>query len=213
MDQHRLSPRGQHGLRSRAQRLQPSGIPSVIEAGEERRAAGLRSVGALEPGIRCKPARAVLRVHPERARGIGSDRHEQEGRVICHGERIKARNRAGKWRGPFRLPLRAVSRTNPLRMAEPRRTAGANTDGATYAPAGALTITRAATTQREIDGLPDPLTIDLSRVERMDTVGAWILYRTKRDRGAKIVGAGETEASLLEQVSEYDVPSRVRPEQ
>ena len=98
-------------------------------------------------------------------------------------------------------------------MAEPRRTAGANTDGATYAPAGALTITRAATTQREIDGLPDPLTIDLSRVERMDTVGAWILYRTKRDRGAKIVGAGETEASLLEQVSEYDVPSRVRPEQ
>ena len=35
--------------------------------------------------------------------------------------------------------------------------------GSIYRVAGALTITRAATTQREIDALPDPLTIDLSR--------------------------------------------------
>ena len=71
-------------------------------------------------------------------------------------------------------------------MPDHKRTAVERADGAIYRPAGALTITRAATTQREIDALPDPLTIDLSNVERMDTVGAWIIYRTVRDRGAKV---------------------------
>ena len=54
---------------------------------------------------------------------------------------------------------------------------------------GALTITRAGTTAREIDAQPDPLVIDVSGVDRIDTVGAWLLYRTERDRGARIVGA------------------------
>jgi phospholipid/cholesterol/gamma-HCH transport system permease protein len=86
-------------------------------------------------------------------------------------------------------------------------------DGSVYRVAGALTITRAATTQREIDGLPDPLTIDLGQVERMDTVGAWIIYRTVRDRGAKVIGASRDEVSLLEQVEEFDKPTRVVPEE
>ena len=41
------------------------------------------------------------------------------------------------------------------------------------------------TTAREAD----PLVIDLSGVEKMDTVGAWLVYRTVRDRGAKVTGA------------------------
>ena len=86
-------------------------------------------------------------------------------------------------------------------------------DGGTFVATGALTITRAASTQREIDGLPDPLTIDLTGVERMDTVGAWLVYRAVRDRSAKVVGASRDETSLLEQVANYDVPARVRPEQ
>ena len=94
-------------------------------------------------------------------------------------------------------------------MPDDKRNAGENADGATYRPAGALTITKAATTQREIDALPDPLTIELSRVERMDTVGAWIIYRAMRDRGAKVEGGSEIETSLLDQVSEYDVVFRV----
>ncbi len=98
-------------------------------------------------------------------------------------------------------------------MPDQKRTADGSTHGATYRPAGALTITRAATTQREIDALADPLTIDLSGIERMDTVGAWIIYRAVRDRGAKVSGGSEIETSLLDQVSEYDVPVRVRPEQ
>jgi phospholipid/cholesterol/gamma-HCH transport system permease protein len=85
--------------------------------------------------------------------------------------------------------------------------------GSLYRVAGALTITRAATTQREIDALPDPLTIDLSEIERMDTVGAWIVYRTVRDRGAKVIGASRDEVSLLKQVGEFDKPTRVVPDE
>jgi phospholipid/cholesterol/gamma-HCH transport system permease protein len=85
--------------------------------------------------------------------------------------------------------------------------------GSVYRVAGSLTITRAATTQREIDALPDPLTIDLSEIDRMDTVGAWIVYRTVRDRGAKVIGASRDEVSLLQQVGEFDKPTRVVPDE
>ena len=98
-------------------------------------------------------------------------------------------------------------------MAEDEHISAGATDGAVYRVAGSLTITRAATTQRELAELPDPLTIDLSRVERMDTVGAWVIYRTIRDRGAKVVGASRDEVSLLKEVAEFDHPTRVIPEQ
>ena len=78
---------------------------------------------------------------------------------------------------------------------------------------GALTITRAASLQREIDAEPDPLTFDLSGVERMDTVGAWLVYRAVRDRGAKVTGASPEAASLLEQVGEFDKPVQVYPDE
>ena len=84
--------------------------------------------------------------------------------------------------------------------------------GSVYRVAGALTITRAATTQREIDSLADPVTIDLSEINRMDTVGAWIVYRTVRDRGAKVIGASRDEVSLLKQVADFDAPTQVHPE-
>jgi phospholipid/cholesterol/gamma-HCH transport system permease protein len=98
-------------------------------------------------------------------------------------------------------------------MADRDRQEGEHPNGSVYRVAGALTITRAATTQREIDALPDPLTIDLSEINRMDTVGAWIIYRTVRDRGAKVIGASRDEVSLLEQVGEFDKPARVLPEE
>lgn len=86
-------------------------------------------------------------------------------------------------------------------------------DGEPYRLSGALTITRAATTAREIDAQPDPLVIDLSGVERIDTVGAWLIYRTVRDRGAKVIGAGPDTRNLLDQLAEFDKPTRVRPEE
>jgi phospholipid/cholesterol/gamma-HCH transport system permease protein len=86
-------------------------------------------------------------------------------------------------------------------------------DGSTYRMAGSITIARAASTAREIEAEPDPLTIDLSQVERMDTVGAWLVYRTVRDRNAKVVGASAESQSLLDQVAEADKPAKVRPEE
>ena len=85
--------------------------------------------------------------------------------------------------------------------------------GSVYRVAGTVNIARAATTQREIDALPDPLTIDLSDINRMDTVGAWIVYRTVRDRGAKVIGASRDEVSLLKEVAQFDVPTRVVPDE
>jgi phospholipid/cholesterol/gamma-HCH transport system permease protein len=85
--------------------------------------------------------------------------------------------------------------------------------GSVYRVAGPITISRAATTQREIDALPDPLTIDLSNIDRMDTVGAWIIYRTVRDRGARVIGASRDEVSLLKEVGQFDVPTRVIPDE
>jgi phospholipid/cholesterol/gamma-HCH transport system permease protein len=111
------------------------------------------------------------------------------------------------------LPVWVISRTKPPKMSDHERASAATRDGAIYRVAGQLTIIRAATTQRELDDLPDPLTIDLSEVGRMDTVGAWMIYRTARDRQAKIVGASKQDQALLDQVAEYDRPARVYPEQ
>src|SRR5689334_18210895 len=85
--------------------------------------------------------------------------------------------------------------------------------GSIYRVAGTINIARAATTLREIEACPDPLTIDLSEINRMDTVGAWIVYRTVRDRGAKVIGASRDEVSLLKQVGEFDVPTQVVPDE
>ncbi|MDQ3143407.1 MAG: ABC transporter permease [Pseudomonadota bacterium] len=86
-------------------------------------------------------------------------------------------------------------------------------DANIYRAVGALTITRAASTQREIDATADPLTIDLTGVDKIDTVGAWLVHRAARDRSAKVVGASAGTKKLLEQVAEADHPGRVRPEE
>ena len=85
--------------------------------------------------------------------------------------------------------------------------------GATYHMVGALTISRAASTEREIAAEPDPLTLDLSQVSRMDTVGAWLVHRTVRDRSARVVGASPEAKALLEQVAEADNPVQVHPDE
>ena len=90
---------------------------------------------------------------------------------------------------------------------------GEEADGNVYRCVGSLTITRAASTQREIDEMPDPLLLDLSQVEKMDTVGAWLIHRAVRDRHAKVTGAGRDHEELLAQVADADRPVRVRPEE
>ncbi len=54
--------------------------------------------------------------------------------------------------------------------------------------------------------------IDLSEVGRMDTIGAWLVHRTSRDRNAEIRGADKGHKALLDQVAQYDQPVKVRPD-
>jgi phospholipid/cholesterol/gamma-HCH transport system permease protein len=82
-----------------------------------------------------------------------------------------------------------------------------------YRCVGSITIARAGSTQRELEAVPDPLTIDLSGVEKMDTVGAWLIYRTVRDRGAKVINVSRDVCGLLDQVADFDNPVQVRPEE
>jgi phospholipid/cholesterol/gamma-HCH transport system permease protein len=85
-------------------------------------------------------------------------------------------------------------------------------DGEILRCSGALTIARAGSTARELETMADGMTIDLSEVERMDTVGAWLVYRSERDRGAKLTGASPEFAALIDQVRNADRPMRVRPD-
>jgi phospholipid/cholesterol/gamma-HCH transport system permease protein len=54
--------------------------------------------------------------------------------------------------------------------------------------------------------------LDLSGVGRMDTIGAWIIHRTARDRDARITGLQEDHETLLRQVEQADQPVKVRPD-
>ncbi|MBK6708188.1 MAG: ABC transporter permease [Sphingomonadales bacterium] len=46
--------------------------------------------------------------------------------------------------------------------------------------------------------------IDLSQIDHIDTVGAWLVYRTARDHGAQIVGADSDAQRLIAAVSGSD---------
>ncbi len=87
-------------------------------------------------------------------------------------------------------------------------------DGATaLAFTGSLTL-------KHLGTLPERLaarsatkvaTVDLSAVERIDTVGAWLVHRIVRDDDADITGASEDTERLIEAVGRGDCDMRVRP--
>jgi phospholipid/cholesterol/gamma-HCH transport system permease protein len=114
---------------------------------------------------------------------------------------------------PRALAGRAEFAQSPARMAAPDHPSETLDHGNIYRCVGSMTIARAASTEREIKAVPDPLIIDLSKVGRMDTVGAWLIYRSIRDRGAKVQGASPGVEKLLEQLAEADRPVRIRPEE
>lgn len=86
-------------------------------------------------------------------------------------------------------------------------------DDAVLHVAGRLTLARLGDVPDDIKELVGTVrVIDLSKVERMDTVGAWLVHRTARDNGAEIVGASEQAERLLAEVAAADQPVRIRPE-
>jgi phospholipid/cholesterol/gamma-HCH transport system permease protein len=79
---------------------------------------------------------------------------------------------------------------------------------------GNLTLARIRKMAERLDEVRQPgLTLDISDVGRMDTVGAWLLYKIVRDEGAELRGATADQQVLLDHVAEADRPVKVRPEQ
>ena len=79
---------------------------------------------------------------------------------------------------------------------------------------GPLTLARIGTLPDRLEGLANgrPMTLDLSQIERMDTVGAWLVYRLARRTEADVTGADPHMEALLEQVAAADQPVKVRPD-
>src|SRR5579875_2221363 len=74
---------------------------------------------------------------------------------------------------------------------------------------GDLTLPRLGVLPTRLDRLKGRgFLLDLSGVDRMDTIGAWLVHRTARQRQGEIVGANDDQQVLLRQVAEADQPVR-----
>ena len=80
---------------------------------------------------------------------------------------------------------------------------------------GRLTLARLGDLPARIDALGPIATLDLSGVERIDTVGAWIVTRTAQAHNARVTGASEDAQRLLGALardkSAYEVQRRPAP--
>jgi phospholipid/cholesterol/gamma-HCH transport system permease protein len=78
---------------------------------------------------------------------------------------------------------------------------------------GRLTLARLADLPKRLENLTQvPTQIDLSAVERIDTVGAWVIYRLARSHDAAVIGASDDTMHLLSQVQASDKRVMMRPE-
>ncbi len=90
-----------------------------------------------------------------------------------------------------------------------------NTDGAEVRFSGRLTLARLGDLPARLEALDSISALDLSAIDRIDTVGAWIVTRTAKEHGARVVGASEEAQRLLDALasdkSEYRVHRDRRP--
>src|SRR3546814_7737489 len=76
---------------------------------------------------------------------------------------------------------------------------------------GRLTLARIGDLPERLEEVhAEKLVADVSQVERMDTVGAWLIHRLVRDQGAEVVGADEDQALLLQQVRSEEHTSELQ---
>ena len=74
--------------------------------------------------------------------------------------------------------------------------------GHLLALSGGLTLARMGDLPDRLESLSAPPTqIDLTAVDRIDTVGAWLLHRLAKETGARITGASEDALRLIAHVS------------
>lgn len=70
---------------------------------------------------------------------------------------------------------------------------------------GNLAIGQIGDLDMRLQNLPSPVSkLDLSDVHHVDTVGAWLVYRTARDQNAEIIGADNDAKRLIDAISGVD---------
>ncbi len=78
---------------------------------------------------------------------------------------------------------------------------------------GRLTLNRLGDVPERLEALSaSPAKIDVSGVERMDTIGAWVVQKFAHKHEAEIVGLDDNKAQLIEQVEGSTEPVRMRPD-
>ena len=83
--------------------------------------------------------------------------------------------------------------------------APAQGEGATLAFRGPMTVSSLGLTDQRLRAISDSIgEIDLAAVTRMDTVGAWTVWRISRDTGAKITGCSEEAQKLVDAIRKAD---------
>lgn len=78
---------------------------------------------------------------------------------------------------------------------------------------GGLTLARMGDLPKRLSAVEGAVNqIDLSEVDRVDTVGAWLIYRLGKDQNAIICGASDDTRHLIAQVAKADEPVQMRPD-
>ena len=86
-------------------------------------------------------------------------------------------------------------------------------DSGTLRFSGELTLARIGDLSKRLAALGEtPARVDLAGVDRIDTVGAWLVHRIARDHDAQVIGADEDVAHLLAQLADADKPLKIRPD-
>jgi phospholipid/cholesterol/gamma-HCH transport system permease protein len=81
------------------------------------------------------------------------------------------------------------------------------TDGRTLALTGSLSLAHLGDLPHRLDALQgDFATVDLSAIDHIDTIGAWLVHRFATEHGARIAGAGEDATHLIAVVARNDQP-------
>jgi len=71
---------------------------------------------------------------------------------------------------------------------------------------GSLSLARLGDLPERLDAVAGARTLDLSGIDRIDTVGAWVIHRFASRRDAGIEGLSDDRQRLLEQVAHADQP-------
>ena len=87
-----------------------------------------------------------------------------------------------------------------------------STDRDTVTFAGSLSLAKIGDLPERLRAFDGTIArVDLSAIERIDTVGAWLIHRFAAEHDAAIVGLDSDGEHLLAQVSNADQPVAMRP--